>query len=38
MNIDHAVLADVAAGCVASPGSFRQLGKEEISEIFEEAY
>ena len=28
MNIDHAVLVgDVAAGCVASPGSFRQLGK-----------
>lgn len=38
MNIDHAVLVDVAAGCVASPGSFRQLGKEEIREIFEEAY
>ncbi|MBS5582481.1 MAG: iron-containing alcohol dehydrogenase [Megasphaera sp.] len=38
MNIDHDVLDDVAAGCVASPGSFRQMGKEEIREIFEEAY
>ena len=38
MNIDHDVLDDVAAGCVASSGSFRQMGKEEIREIFEEAY
>lgn len=33
MNIDHDVLDDVAAGCVASSGSFRQMGKEEIREI-----
>ena len=38
LGVDRELLKPVAAGCVASPGSYRQLPAEEILQIFEEAY
>jgi alcohol dehydrogenase YqhD (iron-dependent ADH family) len=38
LGTDKTLLKPIAESCVASPGSYRQLSKEEMLQIFEEAY
>ena len=35
---DESLLKPIAAGCVASPGSYRQMGPDEIYQVFKEAF